>query len=69
VHEPIYEGAGVRVQEAGDIDVSAPQEVAFGPTGAAAQLLAVSVGVVAPHGLQAPAGVPLGYTFPFQEFL
>ena len=57
------------MQEAGDISVAAPQEVALGPTGAAAQLPAVGVGVVAPHGLQAPTGVTLGYTFPLQEFL
>jgi hypothetical protein len=69
VHEPVYEGAGVRVHVAGDISVSAAQEVALGPTGTATQLPAVGVWVVAPHGLQAPAGVPLGYTFPFQEFL
>ena len=53
VHEAVYEGAGVWVQEAGDADVSAPQ-VALGPTGAAAQL-AVGVGVVAQHGLGARA--------------
>ena len=49
----------------GDADVSAPQQVALGPTAAAPTLAA---GVVAQHGLEAPAGVP-GYTFPFQEFL
>ena len=44
VHEAIYEGAGVWVQKTGDADLAAPQQVALGPTGAAAQLLAVGVG-------------------------
>jgi hypothetical protein len=56
--EAVYEGAGIGVQKAGDVDGPATQEIALGPPGAAAQLLAVGARVVAPDSLQALVGRP-----------